>query len=142
MASWERQNPLNLLLLHEFRIWHVVNDVFPKNGRGEHWIDLFGVHVLKFPVEDELITLWSKVHRNFSAKKNKREDIAILELGVSIDCILTVFDTHFCLAFEEKFEWLNAVCYRASDEWQPVKHYRWFIRILEQNLLQDICKNG
>ena len=46
-----------LLLLHEFRVRAIVDDVASKHGRCERAVHLLGVDVLKFPVENEFVAL-------------------------------------------------------------------------------------
>lgn len=72
----------NLLLFHELGIRAIINDVFPKAGSRQHRVNFLSVDIFEFPIQDELIPLWSKVDCNFPAQQNERENIAILCNGL------------------------------------------------------------
>ena len=72
-----------LLLLHEFGVRHVIDNVFTEYRRGEDGIDLFGIDVLELSIENELIAFGAQVDRDLSAKKDESVDIPVLEISIS-----------------------------------------------------------
>ena len=68
----------HLFLLHELRIWHIIDDA-PANDRGgQNGVYLLGIHVLELSIQDELIAFRTKVDRDFSTKKDEGENIPML----------------------------------------------------------------
>lgn len=51
-------------------------------------------------------------------------------------------NTHFFLAIGEEFKRVHSVCDRASNDWEQMKNYWWFILAFEQSLLQNVCEYG
>lgn len=79
LQSLLRQSKLDkLLLFHELGVWAIVNNIAPKHRYRERAVNLLGVHVLELAVEDELVTLDSKVTGDFPTEEDKGEDVAIL----------------------------------------------------------------
>lgn len=70
--------PSYLLLLHELSIGAIVDDVTTEDGGSERGVDLFGVHITKLAIEDELISLGAKVDGGLLAEENESEDVTIL----------------------------------------------------------------
>lgn len=50
-----------LLLLHEFGVGTVVDNIGPEDGRCELPVDFFGVDIFQFSIENELVTFDTKV---------------------------------------------------------------------------------
>lgn len=48
-----------LLLLHQLRVWTVVNHVRSEDWRGQLAIHFFSVDILEFPIENEFVSLYS-----------------------------------------------------------------------------------
>jgi hypothetical protein len=71
-------NGAHLLLLHELRVWAIVDHVRTENWRGERGIDLLGVHILKFAIKNELVALCPEINSCLLSEENESEDIAIL----------------------------------------------------------------
>ena len=51
-----------LFLLHQLRIGTIVHNVLAKHGRGESSVNLLGVDVFQFPVQDEVVALRSQIY--------------------------------------------------------------------------------
>lgn len=49
--------PSYLLLLHELSIGAIVDDVTTEDGGSEGGVNLFGIHITKLAIEDELVAL-------------------------------------------------------------------------------------
>lgn len=61
------QKELYLLLLHKFGVGTVVDDIRSEDGRCKLAVDFFGVDVLQFSIEDELIAFNTKIYGCFLA---------------------------------------------------------------------------
>lgn len=70
-----------LFLLHEFRVRYIVRDVFAEDGGGHAGVDVFGVDVFGFAVQDESIPLGTEIDGHFSTEEDEGEDIAVLLWG-------------------------------------------------------------
>lgn len=68
----------NLLLFHELRVWAIVDDILAENRRGERRINLLGVDILEFAVENEVIALRTDCNSHLLAEENEGKDIAEL----------------------------------------------------------------
>ena len=66
------------LLLHELRIWYVVDDAFTKDRRRQDGVDFLGVHIFDLCIQDKLVAFGPKVDSDLPTKKNEGEDIAVL----------------------------------------------------------------
>jgi hypothetical protein len=71
-------NITNLLLLHQFRIRAIVDNIRSKNRRSQNSIHLFGVDILNLPIENKLTPLSPQVNRRLLPQQNKSKAIAIL----------------------------------------------------------------
>ncbi len=57
--------PTNLLLLHQFRVWAVVDYILSKDWCGKNSINLIRVDILQLAIENEIIALSPQVYRGF-----------------------------------------------------------------------------
>ena len=114
-----------LLLLHQFRVGTIVDNISSKDRRCKHRIDLLGIDVLVFAVQDELIAISSQVDGRLLSQQNERETIAI-----------------FRLAVEEELVRIDTVGDGAADDREQVEHDRRLVLLLEEQLLQDVKDDG
>jgi len=98
----------NLFLLHELRVRAVIDNISAKDRRCQRAVDLLGIYVFKFPIEDKLIPFRAQTHSGLLAQQHKRKDIAVL-----------------LPTFEEELVGINAVCDGTANEGNPVENYRW-----------------
>jgi hypothetical protein len=130
-----------LLLLHEFRVGAVVDDVLAKDRGGQRGVDFLGVDVLDLAIENEVVPLGVQTHGHLAAEKDESEDIAVLRL-VSLCPVSQVHATHLLLVGEEELVWVDAVCYGTADDWEQMEHDRGLVGVLEQQLVQDVEDDG
>jgi hypothetical protein len=102
------------LLVHELRIWTIVNHLLAKHRRGEFSIHILSVEIGMFSIEDKIIPLWAKKHSRGFAKENKRKAIPVLSLAV-----------------EEELIRIDAVLDGAADEGENVEYHRGAVRVRE-----------
>jgi hypothetical protein len=69
---------LYLLLLHQLGVGAVIHHVRSKNRGGERAVNLLGVDMAQFPVENEVVASSAHVHSRLLAEKYKGEDITVL----------------------------------------------------------------
>lgn len=69
-----------LLLFHELGIGAVVDDILAENRGSEDAVDLFGAHVAKFAVEDEIVALGANTYGRLLAEEDEGENIAMLRV--------------------------------------------------------------
>lgn len=67
-----------LLLLHEFRVGAVVDDVGTEDWGGDGTVDLFRVDVLELAVENEFVAVDAEVNRRLLSKEDEGKDISVL----------------------------------------------------------------
>lgn len=67
-----------LLLLHQFRVWAIVDNIGAEDGRRQGAIDFLCVDMALFAIENEFVSLCTNVDCCFPAEKNEGEDIAML----------------------------------------------------------------
>jgi hypothetical protein len=67
-----------LLLLHELRVGAIVDNSGTEDWGGKFSVDLLGVDVLEFAIEDKLVASSSKVYGRLLSEENEGEDITIL----------------------------------------------------------------
>ena len=96
----------NLLLLHQLRVWAVIDHIRAKDRRGQRAVDLFGVDVLEFTIQDEVVSLGTQADGSLLSQQNESKDIAV---GLA--------------TLEEEFVGVDTVSDGVSDERNPVKHY-------------------
>ena len=68
-----------LFLLHQFGIRTIIDHAFAENWGSEGSINLFGVDILQFPIQNKFISFCSEADGCFLPEKYKGEDIAILQ---------------------------------------------------------------
>jgi hypothetical protein len=68
----------HLLLLHQFGVRAVVNDVLAEDRGGEDGVDLLGADVSDLAVQDELVALGADINGGLAAQQDEGEDIAVL----------------------------------------------------------------
>lgn len=80
LESFLRKTELDeFLLLHEFRVGAVIDNIAAENGSCQGAVYLLGVGILKTTVENEIVAIDTKTACNISTEKNKCEHIAVLE---------------------------------------------------------------
>lgn len=67
-----------LLLLHELGVGAAVDDVGAEHGDGKRAVDLFGVEVLVFSIEDEVVSVDTKVAHHLLTEQGETEYVAVL----------------------------------------------------------------
>lgn len=98
----------NLFLLHELRIWTVVDNVCAKHRRGQRTVDLLRVDILQFSIKDKVVSFRTKADCGFLAQQDESEDITVL-----------------LPAFEEELVRFHSISDGAADERDPVEDQRW-----------------
>ena len=68
----------NPFLLQVFGMWSVIHYVASPHWSRDNIVHIFRIQIGLFPVQDEIISSGAQVCCNSPAKKNKREDVAIL----------------------------------------------------------------
>lgn len=139
-----------LLLFHELGIGAVVDNILAENRSGKDGVDLFGTHVAKFAVENEVVALGADAYGRLLAEENEGENIAMLRmkelagrrqenqiLGARV-AISTNLRSHL---LEEPGR-INSVFDGASEEREQMEDYWRFIGIFEEHLLHDVEDNG
>jgi hypothetical protein len=71
-------NAAHLLLLHELRVWAIVDHIATENRCREIAVDLLGVHILELAIENELVACCAEIYGRLLPKENEGEDVAIL----------------------------------------------------------------
>lgn len=138
----------NLLLLHEFRVGTVVDNIGSEDGGCELPVDFFGVDILQFSIENELVALDTKVNSCLLAEKDEGENIAVLEEFVSLRVLseLEIWRIGRCIYLgtrsEEELVWIHAICNCTPNKRNPVKDDRWLLFVVENELLDHIEDDG
>lgn len=114
-----------LLLLHELRVWAIVDDISSEDWGCEAGIDLLSVDILQLSVEDEFVALSTDVDSGLLAKQDESEDVAVL-LPVLLKEAVRV----------------HAISDGIANNWQPVEDERRLIWVLEEQLAQDVKDDG
>lgn len=77
------------------------------------------------------------------AKQDEGENLAVLA-----SCqLLSYFEhlvslSHLLPAAKEKSQWVHAVGDSAANKWEPMKDHRRFVSLVEQQLIDDIERDG
>ena len=95
-------------LVHKTLIGAVIDDSFAKNWCREFAIDLLGVQIRMFPVEDEIVALAAEEYSCRFAEQHKGEAVSV-----------------FGLAVKEEPVRVHAVLYSATNQWEPVENDWW-----------------
>jgi hypothetical protein len=74
---------IHLLLLHEFRIGTIIDDVTPKYRGCQGRIDFLGTHIFELSVQDKVIALSTEINGSLLSQKDERENISILNMSHS-----------------------------------------------------------
>lgn len=67
-----------LLLLHEFGVGAVVDDIGTEDRGGDGTVDLLCVDILELAVENEFVAVDAEVNRRLLSKEDEGEDISVL----------------------------------------------------------------
>lgn len=67
-----------LLLLHEFGVGAVVDDVGTEDWGGDRTVDLLCVDILELAVENEFVAVNAEVNCRLLFKEDEGEDISVL----------------------------------------------------------------
>ncbi len=127
------------LLLHELAVWAVVDDVGAEDWGGEAGVDLFRVDVLELAVEDEFVALGADVDGRLLAEEDEREDIAMLGYKLASNSKPVVKGCAYLLSVALKEPvWVHTIGDSVTNDWQPVEDHGWLIRVLEEQLAQNI----
>lgn len=138
-------------MLHQFRVWTVIYHITTKDRSRENRIYVLGIRILVLRIQYEVVPFGPKVDRGFLAKEDECEDIAVLELAVSIlrhaytSCNglwTRVRPSHLCLALGEELQRVNAIRDGAANDRQPVEHQWRLMRVLKAYLAKQIPKDG
>ncbi len=76
--EWRGTRTTHPLLLHELGVGAVVDNILSEDGSGQDGIDLLGVDVAQFSVQDEVVALAADADGGLLAEKDEGEDIAML----------------------------------------------------------------
>ena len=68
----------HLLLLHELRVWTIVDDICAKDWCRQRTVDLLSVDILQLAVQDEIVALGAQADSGLLAQEDESEDISIL----------------------------------------------------------------
>jgi hypothetical protein len=74
-----------LLLFHQLRIRTIVDNILAENWCGKGAVNILGVDMAEFAIQDELVALGANIDSSFLAEQDKGENVAILESRVSHD---------------------------------------------------------
>ena len=69
------------------------------------------------------------------------EIFSIVAMKSCSNSSLAISNTYFRLAIGKELERIHSISHSATNDWKPVKHHRWLIWILEQDLWKDSCKD-
>jgi hypothetical protein len=58
----------DLLLLHQFGVWAVINHIFSKDRGGQNSVDFLRIDILQFPIENKIVALSPEVYGSFLSK--------------------------------------------------------------------------
>ena len=114
-----------LFLLHQLRIGAVIHNILAKYRRGQWAVNLFGIDISEFSIENEVVAFCSKTDSGLFTQQDKGEDISV-----------------FLAACKEKLVRVNAVSHGVADEGNPVKHDGRFIGVAEEELSYDVQEDG
>lgn len=102
-------------LVHQSLIGTIVYHFFAKNRRSEFPIDLFGIQVSVFAVENEVIALLAEKHSGGLAEQDKGEAVSMLGLAI-----------------KEELVRIDAILNRAADKGENVEDDRRSVGICEE----------
>ena len=112
-------------LIHQSLVRTVIYDTFAENGCRELAVDILGIQIGVFPIEDEVVPLRAKEDGGGFPKENECEAVAV-----------------FGPTIKEELVRVYAVLNCAADPWEYVEHYWWVVRVWETELVQHILGNG
>jgi hypothetical protein len=72
-----------LLLLHQLGVGAIIYNVGTEDRCSQLAIDLLGVDILQFPVQDELIAFGAEVHGSLLTQEYEGEDFTVLFSSIS-----------------------------------------------------------
>lgn len=121
-----------LLLLHELGVGAVVYNIRPEDGRGQFAIDLFGIDVFQFSVENELIAIRSEIDGSLLAQENKSEDVTVLAPALDLDLF-----AHRCQPFDEG-EYIPSVDTTKRTGMDPC-HRQWYYPGMETSGTRQVA---
>jgi len=67
-----------LLLLHKLRVRAVVYDIIAEDRSAERAVDLLGIDILDFAVQDKIVSFSIQADGSLAAEQNEGKDIAVL----------------------------------------------------------------
>ena len=58
----------DLLLLHQFGVWAIVNHILSKDRGGQDSVDFLRIHILQLSIENKVVALPPEVYGGFLSK--------------------------------------------------------------------------
>lgn len=102
---------------------------------------MLGVDILVLAIENELIALRTEINSGLLPKQDKSKDIAILfTVSLTFPQAQTSLTNLFPALKEERI-WVNAIRDRAANNRKPVEDDWRLVRVLEEELFQDVQNN-
>ena len=141
-------SPADLLLLHQFRVWTIVDNILAEYRRSQRSIDFLRIDILVFRVQDEVVTLCSKTHSSLLAEENERKDITVLLRHASVFHNRTILlmlrrrSSYLFPTCKEELVGIDTVANGTPNNWKEVKDHRRLMRITQEDLIEDIDHDG